>query len=154
MDCVREWRDGRNRAAAQAGRRDALKAAAVSKRVWEHVPTTHQIVSVGGTLSLSALDQAFAAIETEFPSGPCDELPVVEVVIVSGLRHADIRAWGRYVYEEFPADVKRERGAYGEIHGATVYMDNSVPRDTVLVGSLPAGKWDGAFSTVTVVVGS
>ena len=53
------------------------------------VPAANQIVSTGGALSLSALNQAFATVESH-------DLTVGKVVC-HALRYADIRAWGQTV---------------------------------------------------------
>ena len=150
MDCVRQWRDKRTVARALMASRDAFKAEMVAGKAWEHIPSSRHVVSIGGSLSLSALNQAFATVEIEFKTND----PVVDIIVVGAIRHADIRCWGATVCIETSTEEKKERGVYARVFGADVYLDNTLPHNIVLVGSIPCKEWNGMCSKVEVALGS
>lgn len=148
MDCVRQWRDKRTVSKALAAARDAFKAAVVASKEWNALPFDKQVISSSGTLSLSALNQAFAVIEVEFQ----EKGPIVDIIVVGAARASDIRSWGITIYDHASDEDKKARGVYfTNLFGTDVYLDNAVPQNVVLVGSLPCGEWKGACSKVEMV---
>jgi len=153
MDCVREWRvkkpttrDLVAEREAVVARRDAFRLQIVKDRRWESVPTNGQIISTGGTLSLTALNMAFACIEANFRTIG----PAVDVIVVGGLIWADMRSWGATVVDLATAEETRTRGLIGIVFQADIYLDNTLPPDIVLIGSMPCDKWVGMCSKVEV----
>jgi hypothetical protein len=119
----------------------------MTERAWDGVPTRRMVVSTGGSISLSALNQSFATLEFEFK----DVGPTVDIIVAGAIRLADIRCWGQTIYDHSTEKDKQERGVYfTDLFGADVYLDNSLPYDVVLVGAMPSGQWPGGFSKVIV----
>ena len=99
------------------------------------VPAANQIVSTGGALSLSALNQAFAAVEQH-------DLTVGKVVC-HALRYADIRAWGQTVFDQATQKEVLTTGLFGHIFTADIHVSSRVPNTYVFV--LAPAEYVGAF---------
>lgn len=100
------------------------------------VNAAHTVTATGGALSLTALNQAFATIESH-------DLTVAKV-IMHALRYADVRAWGKTVYDEATQREVLTSGLFGHIWTADIHVSSRMPTTTVLltapadyVGALP-----------------
>lgn len=99
------------------------------------VPAANQVVSTGGALSLSALNQAFATVEQH-------DLTVGKVVC-HALRYADIRAWGQTVFDQATQKEVLTTGLFGHIFTADIHVSSRVPTTYVFV--LAPAEYVGAF---------
>lgn len=99
------------------------------------IPGANEVTSTGGSLSISALNQAFASIEQH-------DLTVGKVVC-HALRYADIRAWGKTVYDEATQKEVLTTGLFGHIWTADIHVSSRVPTDTVFV--LAPAEYIGAM---------
>jgi hypothetical protein len=99
------------------------------------VPAANIVVSTGGALSVSALNQAFATIEQH-------DLTVGKVVC-HALRYADIRNWGKTVYDEATQKEVLTTGLFGHIWTADIHVSSRVPTTTVFI--LAPAEYVGAF---------
>ena len=99
------------------------------------VPAANTVVSTGGALSVSALNQAFATIEQH-------DLTVGKVVC-HALRYADIRNWGKTVYDEATQKEVLTTGLFGHIWTADIHVSSRVPTTTVFI--LAPAEYVGAF---------
>jgi len=93
------------------------------------------IVSTGGALSLQALNQAFAAVESH-------DLTVGKVVC-HALRYADIRAWGQTVFDQATMKEVLTTGLFGHIFTADIHVSSRVP--TTMVYVMAPAEYVGAF---------
>ena len=82
------------------------------------VPPANWVTSTGGALSVSALNQAFATIEQH-------DLTVGKVVC-HALRYADIRNWGKTVYDEATQKEVLTTGLFGHIWTADIHVSSRV----------------------------
>ena len=142
MDSVREWRasgvkvrESEGQEAARIARKDAFRAALVGTRAWESVVPACTVISTGGQLSFSALNQSFATIEANFRKVG----PTVDVIVTGALRCADIRQWGRTVFDEATQKEFIGRGLFGSVFGADIYLDNTLPPRLSCWDPCPAG---------------
>jgi len=147
MDSIRAWRDQKSNLKTMQAERDAFKAQMMAQKAWENAPCDSQVISTCGILSLAALNVAFSAVECKFT---CIG-PKIDVIIVSGLRFADIRGWGGTVCDYSGTESQQSRGIFATVFNADVYIDNKLPEDVVLIGSMPCDGWKGGFSRITVV---
>jgi len=99
------------------------------------VPASNKVVSTGGALSIAALNQAFATIESH-------DLTVGKVVC-HALRYADIRLWGKTVYDEATQKEVLTTGLFGHIWTADIHVSSRVP--TAFVYILAPAEYVGAF---------
>lgn len=99
------------------------------------VPGANTVISTGGALSVSALNQAFATIEQH-------DLTVGKVVC-HALRYADIRNWGKTVYDEATQKEVLTTGLFGHIWTADIHVSSRVPTTTVFI--LAPAEYVGAF---------
>jgi len=99
------------------------------------VPAANKVVSTGGALSIAALNQAFATIESH-------DLTVGKVVC-HALRYADIRLWGKTVYDEATQKEVLTTGLFGHIWTADIHVSSRVP--TAYVYILAPAEYVGAF---------
>jgi len=99
------------------------------------VPAANMIVSTGGALSLSALNQAFATVESH-------DLTVGKVVC-HALRYADIRAWGQTVFDQATQKEVLSTGLFGHIFTADIHVSSRVPNTYVFV--LAPAEYVGAM---------
>jgi hypothetical protein len=99
------------------------------------IPTANQVVSTGGALSISALNQAFATVEQH-------DLTVGKLVM-HALRYADIRNWGKTVYDEATQKEVLTTGLFGHIWTADIHVSSRVNTSYVFV--LAPAEYVGAF---------
>jgi len=93
------------------------------------------VVSTGGALTITALNQAFATVEQH-------DLTVGKVVC-HAFRYADIRNWGKTVYDEATTKEVLTTGLFGHIWTADIHVSSRMPTDTVFV--LAPAEYVGAF---------
>ena len=99
------------------------------------VDTAHTVVSTGGTLTLNALNQSFATIEQH-------DLTVGKIVC-HALRYADIRNFGKTVYDEATQKEVLTTGLFGHLFTADIHVSSKCPTDTVYL--LAPAEYVGAF---------
>ena len=99
------------------------------------VPAANTVPSTGGALSITALNQAFASVEQH-------DLTVGKIVL-HALRYADIRNWGKTVYDEATQKEVLTTGLFGHIWTADIHVSSRVPVATVYV--LAPAEYVGAF---------
>ena len=99
------------------------------------VDAAHTVVSTGGTLTLNALNQAFATIEQH-------DLTVGKI-ICHALRYADIRNFGKTVYDEATQKEVLTTGLFGHLFTADIHVSSKCPTDTVFL--LAPAEYVGAF---------
>ena len=93
------------------------------------------VVSTGGALSLNALNQAFATIEQH-------DLTVGKIVM-HALRYADVRNWGKTVYDEATQKEVLTTGLFGHIFTADIHVSSKMPTTEVIL--LAPAEYVGAF---------
>jgi hypothetical protein len=99
------------------------------------IPAANKVTSTGGALSIAALNQAFAKIESH-------DLTVGKVVC-HALRYADIRLWGKTVYDEATQKEVLTTGLFGHIWTADIHVSSRVP--TAYAYILAPAEYVGAF---------
>ena len=99
------------------------------------VDTANVVVSTGGALTLNALNQAFATIEQH-------DLTVGKIVL-HALRYADIRNFGKTVYDEATQKEVLTTGLFGHLFTADIHVSSKCPTDTVIL--LAPAEYVGAF---------
>lgn len=99
------------------------------------VTTANTVVSTGGTLTLSAINQAFATIEQH-------DLTVGKLVM-HALRYADIRNLGKTVYDEATQKEVLTTGLFGHLFTADIHVSSKCPTTTVFL--LAPAEYVGAF---------
>jgi hypothetical protein len=112
------------------------------------------VISTGGSMSTSALSTAFASLERWNV--------MVSAIVISSWRMSDIRSWGRDYspWIEFSVDEVEERGVFGRIWTAEVYVRNnsyasSNEYDTVWLLACPTRSYpSGLCSKLQICVGS
>lgn len=93
------------------------------------------VLSTGGALSLPALNSAFAAIESH-------DLTVGKIVC-HALRYADIRGFGKTVFDEATQKEVLTTGLFGHLYTADIHVSSKLATDTVLL--LAPAEYVGAF---------
>jgi hypothetical protein len=100
------------------------------------VDANHTVVSTGGTLTLNSLNSAFATIESH-------DLTVGKIVC-HAQRYADIRNFGKTVYDEATQKEVLTTGLFGHLYTADIHVSSRCPVSTVFllapaeyVGALP-----------------
>jgi hypothetical protein len=99
------------------------------------VDADHTVVATGGALTITALNQAFSTVEQH-------DLTVGKVVC-HAFRYADIRNWGKTVYDEATTKQVLTTGLFGHIWTADIHVSSRMPTDTVFV--LAPAEYLGAF---------
>jgi len=99
------------------------------------VDAAHTVISTGGALSLNALNQAFALVEQH-------DLTVGKIVC-HALRYADIRNFGKTVYDEATQKEVLTTGLFGHLFTADIHVSSKVPTTTVFI--LAPAEYLGAF---------
>ena len=99
------------------------------------IDAAHTVVSTGGALTLNALNQAFATIEQH-------DLTVGKLVM-HALRYADIRGFGKTVYDEATQKEVLTTGLFGHLYTADIHVSSKMPTDTVFL--LAPAEYVGAF---------
>lgn len=95
----------------------------------------HTVASVGGALTLTALNQAFATIEAH-------DLTVAKIVM-HAQRYADVRNFGKTVYDEATQREVLTSGLFGHLWTADIHVSSRMPANTVLL--LAPADYVGAF---------
>ena len=95
----------------------------------------HTVISAGGALTITALNQAFAKIEQH-------DLTVGKLVM-HALRYADVRGFGKTVYDEATTKEVLTTGLFGHLYTADIHVSSKCPTDTVYV--LAPAPYVGAF---------
>ncbi len=99
------------------------------------VDDDHTTISTGGSLTVNALNQAFATIEQH-------DLTVGKI-ICHALRYADIRNFGKTVYDEATQKEVLTTGLFGHLFTADIHVSSRCPTDTVFL--LAPAEYVGAF---------
>jgi hypothetical protein len=99
------------------------------------IDADHTVVSTGGALTITALNQAFSTVEQH-------DLTVGKVVL-HAFRYADIRNWGKTVYDEATTKEVLTTGLFGHIWTADIHVSSRMPTTTVFV--LAPAEYLGAF---------
>ena len=99
------------------------------------IDADHTVVATGGALTITALNQAFSVVEQH-------DLTVGKVVC-HAFRYADIRNWGKTVYDEATTKQVLTTGLFGHIWTADIHVSSRMPTDTVFV--LAPAEYLGAF---------
>lgn len=99
------------------------------------IDADHTVVTTGGALTITALNQAFSTVEQH-------DLTVGKVVC-HAFRYADIRNWGKTVYDEATTKQVLTTGLFGHIWTADIHVSSRMPTDTVFV--LAPAEYLGAF---------
>ena len=97
--------------------------------------TANQVVSTGGALSLNALNQAFATIEQH-------DLTVAKITM-HALRYADVRNFGKTVYDEATQKEVLTTGLFGHLFTADIHVSSKMGTTTVYL--LAPAEYVGAF---------
>jgi len=99
------------------------------------VPAAQTITATGGALTLAALNSAFAAVESH-------DLTVAKIVC-HAQRYADIRNFGKTVYDEATQREVLTSGLFGHLWTADIHVSSKMPTNTVLV--IAPAEYVGAF---------
>ena len=99
------------------------------------VDAAHTVLSGGGALTLNALNQAFATIEQH-------DLTVGKI-ICHALRYADIRNFGKTVYDEATQKEVLTTGLFGHLFTADIHVSSKMPVATVFL--LAPAEYVGAM---------
>ena len=99
------------------------------------VTAANTIISTGGALSLNALNQAFAKIEQH-------DLTVGKIVM-HALRYADVRNFGKTVYDEATQKEVLTTGLFGHLFTADIHVSSKAQTTSVLL--LAPAEYVGAF---------
>ena len=99
------------------------------------IDSDHTVVATGGALTISSLNSAFATIEQH-------DLTVGKIVL-HAQRYADIRNFGKTVYDEATQKEVLTTGLFGHLYTADIHVSSKVPTDTVYL--LAPAEYVGAF---------
>lgn len=99
------------------------------------VNAAHTVTATGGALTVTALNQAFATIESH-------DLTVAKI-LMHAQRYADVRNFGKTVYDEATQREVLTSGLFGHLWTADIHVSSRMPTNTVLL-TAPA-DYVGAF---------
>ena len=99
------------------------------------VNAAHTVTATGGALTLTALNQAFATIEAH-------DLTVAKIVM-HAQRYADVRNFGKTVYDEATQREVLTSGLFGHLWTADIHVSSKMPTGTVLL--MAPADYVGAF---------
>ena len=99
------------------------------------VNAAHTVTATGGALTLTALNQAFATIESH-------DLTVAKIVM-HAQRYADVRNFGKLVYDEATQREVLTSGLFGHLWTADIHVSSRMPTTTVML--LAPADYVGAF---------
>lgn len=99
------------------------------------VNAAHTVTATGGALTVTALNQAFSTIEAH-------DLTVAKIVM-HAQRYADVRNWGKTVFDEATTREVLTSGLYGHIWTADIHVSSRMSTTTVLL--LAPADYVGAF---------
>jgi len=89
------------------------------------VPASQSVTSVGGALTITALNQAFASIE--------EHDLTVSKIIMHAQRYADVRNFGKDVFDEATTREVLVSGLFGHLWTADIHVSSRMPTDKVLL---------------------
>lgn len=99
------------------------------------VNVAHTVTATGGALTLTALNQAFATIEAH-------DLTVAKIVM-HAQRYADVRNFGKTVFDEATQREVLTSGLFGHLWTADIHVSSRMPTTTVML--LAPADYVGAF---------
>jgi hypothetical protein len=99
------------------------------------VNSAHTVACTGGALTLTALNQAFATIESH-------DLTVSKIVM-HAQRYADVRTFGKTVYDEATQREVLTSGLFGHLWTADIHVSSRMPTSIVML--LAPSDYVGAF---------
>ena len=99
------------------------------------VTAAHTVIATGGALTLTALNQAFATIESH-------DLTVGKIVM-HAQRYADVRNFGKTVYDEATQREVLTSGLFGHLWTADIHVSSRMLTTTVML--LAPSDYVGAF---------
>ena len=99
------------------------------------VTAAHTVIATGGALTLTALNQAFATVESH-------DLTVGKIVM-HAQRYADVRNFGKTVYDEATQREVLTSGLFGHLWTADIHVSSRMPTTTVML--LAPSDYVGAF---------
>lgn len=99
------------------------------------ITAANTVVSTGGTLTVAALNQGFATVEQ-------NDLTVGKIVM-HALRYADVRNFGKTVYDEATQKEVLTTGLFGHLFTADIHVSSKCPTDSVYL--LAPAEYVGAF---------
>jgi len=131
MDYIKEWR------------MDGFKQIAREKQLDEYVNNFKNNYNIK-TLDTIAIKDKFEKKEffsTDFLNYSYSliesEDRLVDAIIINATTYAEIRNWGRTVFEEATKQEVVNRGVYGRIFTADIYLLNSVEDYHIILVSMP-----------------
>ena len=89
------------------------------------VPTAHSVLAAGGALTITSLNQAFASIEEH-------DLTVAKI-IMHAQRYADVRNFGKDVFDEATTREVLVSGLFGHLWTADIHVSSRMPTNKVLL---------------------
>lgn len=92
---------------------------------FQAVPTAHSVLAAGGALTITALNQAFAAIEEH-------DLTVAKI-IMHAQRYADVRTFGKNVFDEATTREVLVSGLFGHLWTSDIHVSSRMPTNKVLL---------------------
>lgn len=95
----------------------------------------HTVTATGGALTITALNQAFSTIEAH-------DLTVAKIVM-HAQRYADVRNFGKTVFDEATQREVLTSGLFGHLWTADIHVSSRMPTTTVLL--LAPADYVGAF---------
>ena len=99
------------------------------------VTAAHTVIATGGALTLTALNQAFATVESH-------DLTVGKIVM-HAQRYADVRNFGKTVYDEATQREVLTSGLFGHLWTADIHVSSRMLTTTVML--LAPSDYVGAF---------
>lgn len=89
------------------------------------VPTAHSVLAPGGSLTITAFSQAFASIEEH-------DLTVAKIVM-HAQRYADVRNFGKDVFDEATTREVLISGLFGHLWTADIHVSSRMPTNKILL---------------------
>jgi hypothetical protein len=89
------------------------------------VPTAHSVLAAGGALTITALNQAFASIEEH-------DLTVAKI-IMHAQRYADVRNFGKDIFDEATTREVLVSGLFGHLWTADIHVSSRMPTNKALL---------------------
>lgn len=99
------------------------------------VNSAHTVIATGGALTLTALNQAFATVES-------NDLTISKI-IMHAQRYADLRNLGKTVFDEATQREVLTSGLFGHLWTADIHVSSRMPTNTVLL--LAPAEYVGAM---------
>jgi hypothetical protein len=89
------------------------------------VPASQSVTAMGGALTITSLNQAFASIE--------EHDLTVSKIIMHAQRYADVRNFGKDVFDEATTREVLVSGLFGHLWTADIHVSSRMPTDKVLL---------------------